>query len=508
MATSVKRSRCELTITQKKEICAFKEKNSKSTQEQISEHFSKKWSFHIARRTVGDVLKRKADWEIREAHQLSQKRLKKPKFEVLEETLGMWFTTMQAKKVIISDTILSEKGKDFAIQLQCEDFTASSGWLSRFKSRHDISLKVLHGEAASDNPASVSSGRSELQSVTAAYAPEDIYNMDETGMFYRMPPSKTLAQGPRQGTKQFKDRITVALCTNADGSDSLKPLVGKSAQPRCFKDFMVSNYVSYYHNTKAWMTGYIFSEWLHHFDDYIKRKKNRPVLLLLDNVSSHVTAADTQLQCVRLHFLPPNTTSHLQPLDAGIIKAFKAHYRRSQLQRLIKLLEDDKKPDINLKEAICFLAFAWKSVSTTSIANCWRHTRIIPSHGDTCTEAGYCDYCVQNLSSLLRNDHLRASECMSAGAYLDADASLETEDLPSDDDIISMVTSEGGNTIKADDGDEIEDDSEIRAPSLKQALDAMQLLQNYMDRTGEQDDVWMVLQLQEKLEKNAVNARV
>jgi hypothetical protein len=83
MATSVKRSRCELTITQKKEICAFKEKNSKSTQEQISEHFSKKWSFHIARRTVGDVLKRKADWEIREAHQLSQKRLREPKFEVL-----------------------------------------------------------------------------------------------------------------------------------------------------------------------------------------------------------------------------------------------------------------------------------------------------------------------------------------------------------------------------------------------------------------------------------------
>ena len=102
------------------------------------------------------------------------------------------------------------------------------------------------------------------------------------------------------------------------------------------------------------MTRYIFSEWLHHFDDYIKRKKNRPVLLLLVNVSSHVTASDTSLQCVKLHFLPPNTTSHLQPLDAGIIKAFKAYYRRSQLQRLIKMLEDDKKPDIDLKGAICY----------------------------------------------------------------------------------------------------------------------------------------------------------
>ena len=215
------------------------------------------------------------------------------------------------KKAIISDAILLEKGKEFASRLQCDDFMASSGWLSRFKARHGISLKVLHGEAASVNSSSVSSSRSELQAITAGYAQEDIYNMDETGLFYRMPPSKTLAQGSRQGTKQYKDRITVALCTNADGSDRMKPLViGKSAQPRCFRDFMASSYVYYYHNKKAWMTGYIFSEWLHHFDDYIKRKKNRPVLLLLDNVSSHVTASDIPLQCVKLHFLPPNTTSH------------------------------------------------------------------------------------------------------------------------------------------------------------------------------------------------------
>ena len=41
----------------------FKVKHAKSTQEQIAEHFSSKWSFHIVQRTVGDVLKRKADLE-------------------------------------------------------------------------------------------------------------------------------------------------------------------------------------------------------------------------------------------------------------------------------------------------------------------------------------------------------------------------------------------------------------------------------------------------------------
>lgn len=259
MASASKWQRTDISVTQKKEICDFKAKHASATQEQISECFSKKWGINIARRTVGDILKHKADWDICEAHRSKQKRFRKPRFETLEEALGIWFSTMQAKKAIISDSILLEKGKEFASRLQCDDFMVSGGWLSRFKARHGISCKALHGEADSVHVALVSSARMELIQVTAAYAPEDICNMDETGLFYRMPPSKSLTQGPRQGTKQFKDRITVALCTNATGSDRVKPLgIGRSAQPRCFKDFMPSSYVSYYSTKKAWMTGYIF----------------------------------------------------------------------------------------------------------------------------------------------------------------------------------------------------------------------------------------------------------
>lgn len=322
-----KRSRTDLTMAKKKEICDYKEKNAKATQDQIAEHFSRVWNTSIARRTIGDILKRKADWNSAEAHQLKAKRIRTPKFATVEEALAMWFAGMQAKKGIVTDAILLEKGSYFAQRLNCPDFTASAGWLSRFKSRHGISLRLLHGEAASVDTCVVSAARVQLKEVVSAYAPCDVYNIDETGLFYRMPPSKSLSQGPRHGTKQFKDRITVALCTNADGSDHVKPLViGKSMQPRCFKDFNVSTYVTYQHNKKAWMTGYLFAEWLHHFDRYIEQKKNRPVLLLMDNVASHFP--DVSLKCVQLHYLPPNTTSHLQPLDAGIIRAFKACYRQ------------------------------------------------------------------------------------------------------------------------------------------------------------------------------------
>jgi hypothetical protein len=41
--------------------------------------------------------------------------------------------------------------------------------------------------------------------------------------------------------------------------------------------------------------------------------------LLLDNASSHNAENIPTLSNIKVHFLPPNTTSILQPLDQGII---------------------------------------------------------------------------------------------------------------------------------------------------------------------------------------------
>ena len=116
---------------------------------------------------------------------------------MVEEVLAMWFARMQAKKGIVTDAIQLEKGRFFAEHLSCPEFTASAGWLSRFKSRHGISLRLLHGEAASVNTGAASAARAQLQDVISAFAPCNVENIDETGLFYRMPPSKSLSQVPR-----------------------------------------------------------------------------------------------------------------------------------------------------------------------------------------------------------------------------------------------------------------------------------------------------------------------
>ena len=51
------------------------------------------------------------------------------------------------------------------------------------------------------------------------------------------------------------------------------------------------------------------------------RKRNKKVLLFLDNCTSHIM--DNELSNVKLIFFPSNITSVLQPLDQGIITNFE-----------------------------------------------------------------------------------------------------------------------------------------------------------------------------------------
>ena len=54
------------------------------------------------------------------------------------------------------------------------------------------------------------------------------------------------------------------------------------------------------------------------------RIQNRNIILLIDNAPTHILYETTHVTNITIEFLPPNTTSHLQPCDQGIINSFKA----------------------------------------------------------------------------------------------------------------------------------------------------------------------------------------
>ena len=57
------------------------------------------------------------------------------------------------------------------------------------------------------------------------YNPNDVYNVDETKLFYRMLPDQTLLIGYDHGQKQLKDLVIILFGRNMTRTDKLKHIV-------------------------------------------------------------------------------------------------------------------------------------------------------------------------------------------------------------------------------------------------------------------------------------------
>ena len=73
-------------------------------------------------------------------------------------------------------------------------------------------------------------------------------------MFYRALPDKSLTEVKKgcRGGKKAKERLTISFFVNAGGGREPPIVIGKSANPRCFKGLM-DCHNNYYSNSKAWM---------------------------------------------------------------------------------------------------------------------------------------------------------------------------------------------------------------------------------------------------------------
>uniref|UniRef100_A0A914UUZ2 HTH CENPB-type domain-containing protein n=1 Tax=Plectus sambesii TaxID=2011161 RepID=A0A914UUZ2_9BILA len=130
-----------------------------------------------------------------------------------------------------------EKAYEMARLLNIE-FQPSNGWLSRRKANENVSFHKLHGEKeAADSAGAVDWMEKVYPDMVKGYNSQDIFNADETGLYFKALPSGTMAVDGEKpyGGKVQKDRITILFLCNQESSEKFVYSIGKSKSPRCFQ---------------------------------------------------------------------------------------------------------------------------------------------------------------------------------------------------------------------------------------------------------------------------------
>ncbi|KAE9546906.1 hypothetical protein FO519_009882 [Halicephalobus sp. NKZ332] len=469
MATP-ERKRQSISIELKKKIIDASETDPKKSLAKLAEEFSI-GKITLTKSTIQAILKDKDEIlkAINDGVDGKRLRLTTGRYADLEKAILMWFRQVRSQNVAVSGSLLKEKAIKLAKELGIEGFKASSGWLDNFKERHSIKFRTKQGEGASVDLEVVENWRQEvLRDKLMKYPADDIFNVDETGLFWRIMPNRTLAFKSEKcmGNKKSKERITILVGANASGTEKL-PLfvIGKSAKPRCFKNSKLP--VEYAANSKAWMTGAFFEKWLRKWDNQLKRD-DRKILLFLDNCTAH---PNIKLQNIKLEFLPPNTTAISQPMDQGIIQNLKIHYRKYLLRSRVSAIDTNTECSINLLDSVFLLQRAWKEVTSMTISNCFRKAGFV---FENTTELQVEDIEDKELLSLwsMFQSHCEINADCDISDYLSIDNEIATSGELSLEEIAQACSSskvDEANSDSEEDVIEINERPPITGPAARQA---------------------------------------
>ena len=139
--------------------------------------------------------------------------------------MTIWLERLFLANQDIDGSAILNKANQFARNLNIVDFKGSEGWLSGLKERVGISQKTKHGKSLSaPSQEEIECERLELHDLKN-WKPEDIFNCDETALYWDQEPIRVLAKNQVKGRKQSKNRVTVLLAVNSTGTGKLLPLL-------------------------------------------------------------------------------------------------------------------------------------------------------------------------------------------------------------------------------------------------------------------------------------------
>ena len=258
------------------------------------------------------------------------------------------------------------------------------------------------------------------------------------------------------------------------------------------------------------MTGKIFKEYLLWFDG---KMAGRQVILLIDGFLAHHAGLNLfqeefprGLTNTKVIFLPTNATSVCQPLDQGIIKAWKAQYRKKWVRFLCSEYRQDKDPlkTINVLQAIRWSIEAWEQdITRTTIENCWVNARVLsanygPRNRGEENDLGWKELVEaeedgqravnreieEGIRNLARQN--RISTSMAIGQFLNPQEENVDDGIEVIVDEIAKAYSIGNRTHETDEEDVI-----VPKVGYSEAIQALQKLCLYEEQNDNGDSEWI-----------------
>ncbi|TYG57284.1 hypothetical protein ES288_D08G130100v1 [Gossypium darwinii] len=163
----------------RKALCEYKNEHPSSSQKDLQQWVQQTFDLSIKNSNV--------------------KRHKSTKYPNLENVLYEWFLQYQ-EKVNMTGEIIQTKAKELL---------------------HGIKSYRRFGESGSIIIENIEYALPQIRAKLKIFYWKDIYNMDETSLFYRLQAYHSLARKQLEGRKKDNERLTIVVCYNGDGSDKV-----------------------------------------------------------------------------------------------------------------------------------------------------------------------------------------------------------------------------------------------------------------------------------------------
>ncbi|KAF6200923.1 hypothetical protein GE061_005370 [Apolygus lucorum] len=400
----------------------------------------------LSKSRMKDVLDNRSFWEKEAANCGDVVDHRKPlmtDMKRVEKELLTWYQANHHKQVTWMQ--LMSKARELSVTLG-STFKPTDPWMSKWKRKVSHLLSKPNGQPM----ISIVDCDNESATVLPAlkdYHPDNIFNLDETALYYRAMPGCT---------SRKDDWVTVLFACNMSGTEKKRlTVVGKSKAPLFFGILPLP--LNYTHSDDGRMSETILFKFLEEWNMQLQSNK-RKIALILDNCRLHLNLAD-KFDRMHLFFVSNNTTSPSQPLNRGIINHTKTLFRRKLFSTVYKLVDDRKAVNelvskITVLDSLYMLAEAWDEVNVKIIINAFAEL-VFPSLSQPVPVEEPQEGIVQ-LNQL--DEDLLKTDDSDEGRSEGLEDELSNEDYmvvhvegvvdPSDDDDSSVVVADPSNVLE------------------------------------------------------------